>query len=112
MVLVGAALRGGPRDNERSGAMKIAFKEWAAVCRALAAGRQALVIRKGGIAEDGGAFKPEYDRFWLYPSYLHQQESGIKPDAANHLRDALRDRPPAGMLRFTHFAEVAGVQFV
>ncbi|RPJ57922.1 MAG: DUF1802 family protein, partial [Acidobacteria bacterium] len=28
-----------------------ALKEWAVVCRALAAGRQVLAIRKGGILE-------------------------------------------------------------
>ena len=38
--------------------LRIAFKEWAAVCRALASGRQSLIIRKGGIAEAGGVFAP------------------------------------------------------
>ena len=37
--------------------LKDAFKEWAVICRALAEGRQALILRKGGIAEAGGDFR-------------------------------------------------------
>jgi len=92
--------------------LRIAFKEWAAVCLALASGRQSLVIRKGGIAEAGGAFAPEHDRFWLYPTYVHQQQTGLRPDAADLLRQAEADRPPAGVVRLTHFAEVSGVYHV
>ena len=40
--------------------LPIAFKEWAVICEALALGRQALILRKGGIAETGGAFRPEH----------------------------------------------------
>ena len=50
-----------------------AFKEWAVICRALAEGRQALILRKGGIAEAGGRFEVEHTRFWLFPTYTHQQ---------------------------------------
>ena len=58
-----------------------AFKEWDVICRALADGKQALILRKGGIAEEGGVFRPEHTRFWLYPTYLHQQRDGVKPEA-------------------------------
>jgi hypothetical protein len=85
-----------------------AFKEWAVVCQALGDGRQALIIRKGGIAEVGGAFTPEHRRFWLYPTYVHQQRDGIKPEALPLLQEAERQRPQRGTLRFTHFAEVSG----
>ena len=86
-----------------------AFKEWAVVCQALASGRQALIIRKGGITEAGGAFTPEHHRFWLYPTYIHQQRNGIKPEAVPLMEEVERQRPPHGTLRFTHFAEVSGV---
>jgi hypothetical protein len=89
--------------------LRIAFKEWAVICRALAEGRQTIILRKGGIAEAGGAFAPEHDRFWLYPTYVHQQQGGIKPEAEDLLRAAEADRPPAGTLRLTHFAAVGGV---
>jgi hypothetical protein len=90
----------------------VAFKEWAVVCRALAEGRQSLILRKGGIAEAGGQFTPEHRRFWLYPTFVHQQQGGIKPEAYDLLGAAESDRPPAGTLRLTHFAEVHRVYYV
>ncbi len=89
--------------------LRHAFKEWAVVCRALALGRQAILLRKGGIAEDGGAFRVEHERFWLYPTFVHQQADGIVPEARPLLEQALAERPPTGTLRLSHFAEVAGV---
>jgi hypothetical protein len=92
--------------------LKIAFKEWAVICRALAEGRQSLILRKGGIAETGGQFTPEHDRFWLYPTYSHEKAESIKPEAAELFRAAEAERPPAGTVRLTHFAEVHGVYLV
>jgi hypothetical protein len=89
--------------------LRIAFKEWAAVCHALALGRQAIILRKGGIAEAGGSFEPEHNRFWLYPTYVHQQHGGLKVEAAEHVRVADAERPPAGLLRLSHFAEVKAI---
>lgn len=89
----------------------VAFKEWAVVCRALADGRQSLILRKGGIAETGGEFRPEHHRFLLLPTYFHEQHrTGIKPEYLPLLDGAEADRPPAGTLRFTHFAEVVAVR--
>jgi hypothetical protein len=92
--------------------MNIAFKEWAVICRALAEGRQALILRKGGIAEDQGEFRVEHTRFWLYPTYVHQQRAGIKPEALGLLEQAEAAKPTAGTLRLSHFAEVAGIYLV
>jgi hypothetical protein len=93
-------------------ALQVAFKEWAVVCRALAAGRQSLILRKGGIAEAGGEFRPEHDRFLLYPTYFHEQQRlGIKAEFLPLLDEAERDRPPAGVVRLTHWAEVTAVRF-
>jgi hypothetical protein len=89
-----------------------AFKEWAVICQALAEGKQALILRKGGIAESTGDFQLEQRRFWLFPTYLHQQESGIRYDAQPLLQQVLSDRPAAGMIRLSHFAEVSGVYHV
>jgi hypothetical protein len=89
-----------------------AFKEWAVICRALAEGRQALLIRKGGIAEEGDTFRLEHTRFWLYPTYTHQQRDGIQPEALPLLEQAERDRPPAGTLRLSHFAEITGIYHI
>ena len=78
--------------------MPIAFKEWAVICQALGEGRQALILRKGGIAEEGGAFRVEHTRFWLFPTYVHQQSTGIKPEAAPLLHEAEAERPRSGFL--------------
>jgi hypothetical protein len=89
--------------------LQYAFKEWAVICRALAEGRQALILRKGGIAETSGDFQIEHTRFWLFPTYTHQQRGGIKPEALPLLEQVEMERPPAGIVRLSHFAEVAGV---
>jgi hypothetical protein len=92
--------------------LKHAFKEWAVVCQALAQGRQALILRKGGIAEDGGEFRVEHTRFWLYPTYTHQQRDGIRPEALPLLEQVEAERPPVGIVRLAHFAEVTGAYHV
>lgn len=92
--------------------LKHAFKEWAVICRALAEGKQALILRKGGIAEADGEFGVEHTRFWLYPTFVHQQRDGIKPEALPLLEQAERDRPAPGTIRLTHFVEVPGVYHV
>jgi hypothetical protein len=90
----------------------IAFKEWAVICAALASGRQALILRKGGIAEDGGAFRPEFPEFVLFATYFHEHRNGIKPEALPLLAAAETGKPPAGALRFTHFVRVEAVAHV
>ena len=89
--------------------LKYAFKEWAVICRALALGRQAVILRKGGTTEAGGDFRLEQARFWLFPTYVHQQRTGIESEALPLLAQVEAERPPAGTVRLSHFAEVAGV---
>jgi hypothetical protein len=64
------------------GSCSVAFKEWAGVCDALARGRQSIILRKGGIREEPGpgAFVPEHDAFWLYPTAVHQAQQGLRAD--------------------------------
>ncbi len=92
--------------------LKHAFKEWAAICRALAEGRQALILRKGGIAEKGGEFTVEHTRFWLWPTELHQKPEALKPEARPLLEAAAAHRPPPGKVWLSHFAEVDGIYHV
>jgi hypothetical protein len=89
--------------------LRQALKEWAVICRALAEGRQALLLRKGGIAESAGAFTVKHRRFWLFPTFVHQQKDGILTDAVSLLERVEADRPPKNVIRLTHFAEVAGI---
>jgi hypothetical protein len=85
-----------------------AFKEWAVICRALAEGRQSLILRKGGVAEAGGEFVVDHLRFWLYPTYVHEKAADLRPDAAELLTQVEAERPAAGVVRLSHFAEVDG----
>jgi hypothetical protein len=86
-----------------------AFKEWAVICRALAEGKQAIILRKGGIAETSGEFTVEHTRFWLYPTYVHQQQNGIRAEATPLIDEAEAARPPAGTVCLSHWAEVTGI---
>ncbi len=90
-----------------------AFKEWAVICKALAEGRQALILRKGGVAESGGDFEVEHTRFWLFPTYVHQQqEGGLRDEALPLLKEVEAEKPPAGVVRLSHFAQVTGIYHV
>ena len=57
-----------------------AFKEWAVACDALRDGRQILLIRKGGIREEGGVFKMTDSEFFLMPTFEHQKRDLLQPD--------------------------------
>ncbi len=89
--------------------LQVAFKEWAVICRALAAGTQAIILRKGGIAETGGEFAVEHMRFWLFPTYVHQQRPGIRPEAEPLLKEAEAEQPKPGQVALSHWAEVTGI---
>src|SRR5260370_12859557 len=81
-----------------------AIKEWAVVCQALARGKQAVILRKGGIAEAYGEFKVEHKQFWLYPTYLHQKPDGIKPNAVPLFQGPLPHLPPSNKSPLSPFA--------
>lgn len=57
----------------------IAFKEWQVVCKALGAGRQSVILRKGGIHEGREGFAWKHERFALFPTRFHTQGEGVKP---------------------------------
>ena len=86
--------------------MRIAFKEWAVICRALAKGRQSLIVRKGGITETGGSFQVNYDQFLLMPTFLHQSEKSLVPESQDLLAEIMADAPPVGTITFRHFVKV------
>lgn len=86
--------------------MRTAFKEWAVICRALACGRQDVILRKGGIDEAGTGFRLEQSEFLLLPTFLHQSADSLIPAAADLLAGIEADRPPPGSVVFTHAARV------
>ncbi len=86
--------------------MKTAFKEWAAICRALGRGEQIVILRKGGIVEPGGAFRVEHPQFLLFSTYLHQSPDNLIPSARHLLEEAQAEMPNAGEIVFRHYARV------
>jgi hypothetical protein len=86
--------------------MRAAFKEWAAICRALATGRQDVILRKGGIVEPGGEFRVEQTDFLLMPTFVHQSPESLVPGARDLLVDIDADRPPEGTVVLRHRAQV------
>jgi len=55
----------------------LGFKEWALVVEALIAGKQTIILRKGGIHE--GDFEVIGTEFYLLPTVFHQSETQLKP---------------------------------
>ena len=60
---------------------RMALKEWAVVVRAVREGRQILLLRKGGLADENGVFQLKEREFFLYPTYEHQKAALLKPSA-------------------------------
>ena len=58
----------------------LAFKEWSYIVDALGNGKQSIILRKGGIAEDGGDFAVKGKKFLLLPTQYHQAKDLIKPE--------------------------------
>ena len=87
----------------------IALKEWAVFVKALEQGGQILLLRKGGIREEGRSFTPAHSSFLLFPTYEHQREDLLKEPYRKNLI------PPSGMgakpenVTFTHWAQQAEV---
>lgn len=69
-----------------------AFKEWAVIVEALGQGRQSLILRKGGIAEEDGAFRSQHEAFYLFPTFEHQNEGDLVPEFHETLRSLQRGR--------------------
>ncbi|HHP7244919.1 MAG TPA: DUF1802 family protein [Elainellaceae cyanobacterium] len=63
--------------------MQHALKEWAVAVDALIRGEMIVVLRKGGIREEGGSFKVPYRQVWLYPTYEHQRPDLLKAGYAD-----------------------------
>jgi hypothetical protein len=51
----------------------VGFKEWALVCEALGRGEQTILLRKGGIAEGRDGFGFRHSKFFLFPTFFHEQ---------------------------------------
>jgi hypothetical protein len=88
---------------------RFALKEWAVVCAALAAGRQTVLLRKGGIEEGSEGFQPEHEQFWLMPTRFHQSADELTPSGAAFLPRVEASRPVEGVVQLELYARVEGV---
>ena len=67
----------------------IGLKEWAVTSGALGRGDQIIMLRKGGIREDGRHFKIEHEAFLLYPGLYHEGELLLKPEHRGLLKESV-----------------------
>lgn len=71
--------------------MPTALKEWAVTVRALAEGEQLITLRKGGIREENRNFELSSRRFFLYPTFDHQQASLVRESHVPEVKRAIED---------------------
>lgn len=87
----------------------MALKEWATVVWALGEGVQIVLLRKGGVADQQGAFRLSAQEFFLYPTYEHQQEHLLQPQFVERFRAIAAQVPLAGEVQFRYYAVVTDV---
>ena len=93
----------------RTNACQVALKEWAVTEQALAEGRQILLLRKGGIHEEGKDFRVIHPEFLLYPTFEHQREELLQPEYQPGLRALLAEPRNEDQINFSHWAKVEEV---
>ena len=84
----------------------LALKEWAVAVNALAAGKQIMVLRKGGIHRDDKEFRVVHREFLLYPTYEHQQAELLKEDSHEDLARTLEEDDVPGLITLSCWTEV------
>ena len=86
--------------------MTLAFKEWSFIVDALGKGKQSIILRKGGIAEENGDFNLKGKKFILYPTIFHQAEQLLKPQWLPYL-NGNKFHPNQDKVKIQYYAEVA-----
>ncbi|MES2464849.1 MAG: DUF1802 family protein [Armatimonadota bacterium] len=94
--------------------LSAALKEWAVAIRALREGRQILLLRKGGIREEGGEFEVQTRDVLLFPTYEHQMEQAgmLQPCYGAWLQDEQRRKPTEGNVRLDIWARITDILIV
>jgi hypothetical protein len=81
-----------------------ALKEWASTCQSFLESEPLLLLRKGGVG-DAGLERPD-GPFWLVPTWLHQQEQGLRPEARGLLERSAGLKSPPGSLHLNLAAQL------
>lgn len=88
----------------------VALKEWNATVSALEAGRQILLLRKGGLLDPEGIFAVEHSHFWLAPTRFHQDANLLKADDLHFLGEPPTERKTLFLKSFAHVEKTWTVQ--
>jgi hypothetical protein len=70
-----------------------ALKEWDVVVAALEQGRQAILIRKGGLDDPDQRLPVPAGRFWLYPTLFHERSVFLRDEYHSLLVPGVHRRP-------------------
>ncbi|OBK21091.1 hypothetical protein A5634_10780 [Mycobacterium asiaticum] len=76
--------------------MTAALKEWSAAVHALLAGRQTVLLRKGGIGEK--RFEVAAQEFLLFPTVAHSHTDRVRPEHRDLLSAAAQDSDDAAVI--------------
>ncbi|HEY9638624.1 MAG TPA: DUF1802 family protein [Coleofasciculaceae cyanobacterium] len=85
-----------------------ALKEWAVAVDALEQGKTIMLLRKGGIKEEGNRFKVAYNQILLYPTYEHQQPNLLKAEYAPQVKPVTSGWHPE-RVRIGSWAEITEI---
>ena len=89
-----------------------ALKEWALQVDALLAGKQVLLLRKGGIFEKQGEFETEHREFLLFPTLYHEKAGEIVAGAREGLAEVERRLVPDASLHLPGLCVVEDTRWV
>ena len=96
--------------NSTQVSSRAALKEWAISAESLAQGRQILLLRKGGLFDEDGAFHLEHKSFFLMPTWFHQERNLVKAQHQDLWAQAPRETDETAKLAYLrHFARVEQV---
>jgi hypothetical protein len=85
-----------------------ALKEWAVAIDALAQGQTIMLLRKGGIREQGGRFQVAENEVLLYPTYEHQKPELLKSEYAEKVQPVEAGWHPE-MIKIKSWAEITDI---
>jgi len=87
---------------------KHALKEWAVAVDALEQGKTIMLLRKGGIREEGKHFNVAHNQILLYPTYEHQQPNLLKAEYAPQVEPVTSGWHPE-TVRIGSWAEITDI---
>ena len=85
-----------------------ALKEWAVAVDALEQGKIIMLLRKGGIKEEGNRFSVAHNQILLYPTYEHQQPNLLKIEYAPQVKPVTSGWHP-DTVRIGSWAEITDI---